>query len=422
MEIYLNQVFWTSQSQPEWEMFESWDELTSGRIGVKLNTYSGMPYFKEVNGRIPMINFHVNPFKHDTKESPWRDIITQQEGRVIYNGDNKDATSNAHETKGNKVVLKILEKYFSNHVSDRLQAPPIVVTEKQKIGKKGGGYKKFIGFGVIVQPPRLVQQYEKGTDVVFSNFQFQVALFGLGDGEKFNWSWVDDRRDRLISDEDALKQAPKSWKRWVKGGSSVIPECQLRILNYKTYSNAEQREMSEAHRRVLEELLERHYPNPTMDGLRFEAMASFVTELFFDGFRFHRGWITSGSGDRGVDFVGRLDIGDGQFARTSLIVLGQSKRYQAAISGEKVTRIASRMTRGYIGVVVTLDTFTEAVQHEIKDDKLPIIMINGKKVAELLLQYINMTGKSLREVVEEQDEWSRSNVGDRHYETVLTHI
>lgn len=28
---------------------------------------------------------------------------------------------------------------------------------------------------------------------------------------------------------------------------------------------------------------------------------------------------------------------------------------------------------------MTLDTFTESVQHEIKDDKLPIIMINGKK-------------------------------------------
>ena len=416
----MNQVFWTSQSQPEWEQFESWDELTSGRIGVKLNTYSGMPYFKEVNGRVPMINFYINPFKHDTKESPWRDIITQQEGKVLYNGDNKDANSSAHETKGNKVVLKVLEKFFSNQHEDRLKAPPIIVTEKQKIGK-GEGYRKFIGFGLIVQPPRLVQQYEIGTDVVFSNFQFQVALFKLGDGEKFNWSWIDDRRDERISDTEALKQAPESWKKWVNGGSSVIPECQLRILNYKTYSSAEQREMSEAHRRVLEDLLKVHYPDPTRDGLRFEAMASFVTKLFFDGFSFHRGWITSGSGDRGVDFVGRLDIGDGHFANTSLIVLGQSKRYRAAISGEKVTRIASRMTRGYIGVVVTLDTFTESVQHEIKDDKLPIIMINGKKVAELLLQYMNMTGTSLSDLVAEQDEWSRNNVGDRHYETVLTH-
>ena len=85
-----------------------------------------------------MINFYINPFKHDTKESPWRDIITQQEGKVLYNGDNKDANSSAHETKGNKVVLKVLEKFFSNQHEDRLKAPPIIVTEKQKIGKGEG--------------------------------------------------------------------------------------------------------------------------------------------------------------------------------------------------------------------------------------------------------------------------------------------
>ena len=85
-----------------------------------------------------------------------------------------------------------------------------------------------------------------------------------------------------------------------------------------------------------------------------------------------------GSGDRGVDFVGKL-IGDNGMSQTSVIVLGQSKRYKDQISGEKVTRIASRMTRGYIGVVVTLGTISLPAQKEIHDDKLPIILINGKK-------------------------------------------
>ena len=150
-------------------------------------------------------------------------------------------------------------------------------------------------------------------------------------------------------------------------------------------------------------------------------MASFITQLFFEGHRYRRGWITKGSGDRGVDFVGRLDIGEDDFANSSLIVLGQSKRFTSSIGGEQVTRIASRMTRGYLGVVVTLDVFTVPVQHEIKDDKLPIIMLNGKKVSELLLRHITLTGKSLEELVQEQDEWASNNLGDHHYDTILSH-
>jgi hypothetical protein len=77
------------------------------------------------------------------------------------------------------------------------------------------------------------------------------------------------------------------------------------------------------------------------------------------------------------------------------------------------------MTRGYIGVVVTLDTFTMPAQAEIKDDKLPIILINGKKVAELLMTFMNRTKMTLDEIVKEQDEWAVNNLGDEHYDKIL---
>ena len=118
--------------------------------------------------------------------------------------------------------------------------------------------------------------------------------------------------------------------------------------------------------------------------------------------------------DRGVDYVGRLDIGDDEFSKTSIIVLGKSKRYKNSISGEKLTMVASRLTRGYIGVVVTIGTFTSLAQAEIKDDKLPIILINGKKVSELLLTYMNLSVKSLNQIVMNQDEWAVRNIGTEH--------
>ena len=178
--------------------------------------------------------------------------------------------------------------------------------------------------------------------------------------------------------------------------------------------------MPAQNKQIIDELLNVHYPNPTVDGIRFEAFASFVTTLFFEKFNYERGWITVGTGDRGVDFVGRLDIGHDFLSKTSIIVLGQSKRYKSAISGERLTRVASRMTRGYIGVVITLDVFSVPAQHEIKDDKLPIILINGAKLSELVLTYMNKHALTLKEIVEIQDTWAKDNLGSSHYDSILS--
>lgn len=416
MKIELNQIFSTEETKD----YVCWASLTKGRLKKPINRFKGMPYFASCRGITPGINFHINPFKEDENKTPWRDLVFQEEGRVIYNGDNYKSSTTASSTFGNKQVLSILELYSSKQASDRLKAPPIVVTRTISIQGKTG-FREFVGFGLITESPKLVQQYEKKTNKVFSNFQFEVTLLKLDDGEQFNWDWIDDRRDKHISIEDTIKHAPKSWKDWVKNGSEVIQKNRLKIKSYRIVPEKEQSQMPTRNKEILNDLLKKHYPNPTVDGIRFESLASFVTELYFNSEKYYRGWITVGTGDRGVDYVGRLDIGDDDFSKTSIIVLGQSKRYKNSISGEKLTRVASRMTRGYIGVVVTLSTFTALAQAEIKDDKLPIILINGKKVAELLLTYMNLSGKSLKQIINEQDTWAEKNIGTEHYDTILNY-
>jgi hypothetical protein len=348
-------------------------------------------------------------------------LIFQEEGKVIYNGDNKSSLFSASSTFGNKKVLEVLPFYFSKFKSDRLKAPPILVTQTIKIGNRTG-FRKFIGIGVISESPRLIHQFEKGSDLVFSNFQFEITLLSISIDDMFNWDWINDRRDELTNDEQALLNAPKSWKNWVEYGNEILNDIKLKIKAYRIISESEQRQLPVRNKSILNELLNVHYPDPVKDGIRFEAMASFIASLYFEGQRYNRGWITIGTGDRGVDFVGRLDIGHDSFSNTSIIVLGQSKRYKNSISGERLTRVASRMTRGYIGLVITLDTFTRQAQEEIKDDKLPIILINGKKVSELLLNHINKTNKSLGELVAEQDLWAKSNLGTQSYDSILHSI
>jgi hypothetical protein len=413
MKIELNQIFSTEATHE----FQSWKTLTKGRYKKPLNRFKGMPYFAKSRGITPVINFHSNPFKEDENQTPWRDLIFQEEGRVIYNGDNYQSSKTASSTFGNKLVLSLVYLYASKEIDDRLKVPPIIITKT--INYKGKtGFREFIGFGLITVSPRLVHQYEKKTNKVFSNYQFEVTLLKLDDGEKFNWKWIDDRRDKSISIIDSLKYAPKSWKDWVKNGNTTLSKNRLRIKSYRIVSKKEQSDMPNRNLEIINELLNIHYPNPTKDGIRFEALASFITELYFNSEKYYRGWITVGSNDRGVDYVGRLDIGDDEFSKTSIIVLGQSKRYKNSISGEKLTRVASRLTRGYIGVVVTLGTFTSLAQAEIKDDKLPIILINGKKVSELLLTHMNLSGKSLNQIVMNQDEWADRNIGTEHYSKI----
>ena len=169
MKIKLNQIFSTEVNSN----YVNWEELTKGIYTQGLNLYKGMPYFKEINNRPPLINFHTNPFKEDEDESPWRDLIFQEEGRVLYNGDNKSSEKNANDTFGNKKVLENLPLYFSKKRSERLKAPPIFITKTIKIGTKTG-FRQFIGIGIINEPPLLIQQYEKGNNNVFTNYQFET--------------------------------------------------------------------------------------------------------------------------------------------------------------------------------------------------------------------------------------------------------
>ena len=125
MKIKLNQIFSTDVNPK----LVNWEKLTKGNYIQGLNLYKGMPYFKEINNRTPLINFHTNPFKEDEDQSPWRDLIFQEEGRVLYNGDNKSSDKNANETFGNKKVIENLPLYFSKKRSERLKAPPIFITK-----------------------------------------------------------------------------------------------------------------------------------------------------------------------------------------------------------------------------------------------------------------------------------------------------
>ena len=125
----------------------------------------------------------------------------------------------------------------------------------------------------------MVQQYEKNTNRVFSNFQYVVTLFKLDDGELFDWTWIDDRRDNSIEITTANKRAPLSWRRWISEGHESVESNRLQIKRYHLIKIKDQK-MPSKNQQVLDDLLSKYYPDAQKDGIRFEAMASFITACF----------------------------------------------------------------------------------------------------------------------------------------------
>lgn len=98
------------------------------------------------------------------------------------------------------------------------------------------------------------------------------------------------------------------------------------------------------------------------------------------------GWITKASGDGGVDFVLRIDIGQEQLSSVQIVVLGQAKCTDPSkpVNGKDIARTVARMKRGWIGAFVSTSYFSEPVQKEVKEDSYPLMMINGAKLASIV--------------------------------------
>jgi hypothetical protein len=227
--------------------------------------------------------------------------------------------------------------------SDRLNAPPVlVVTHRDASGPKKG-YRTVEGIAVVKSADVVLQREPKTTGSssvgTFQNIRFELVILDLKhDGDAIAMEWINARRNPEISDEDALLLAPRSWQH-------------------------------------------------------------FVERIFVDqGFEYRTGWITQRSRDGGFDFVGRLDLDrKGMFPSTRQVVLGQAKCESSTTSGRDIARLAARLRRGWQGAYVTTSTFSRRVQTEVLEDRYPVLLVPGVRVASVLKDELDATGQRLED-------------------------
>lgn len=346
---------------------------------------------KSASSAYPAILIASSPQSRGTEWNPWHDTFEPDLGYVRYFGDAKKP-GNPALAPGNKVLLEELAKHTSGDRETRNTASPFIFFERVSVDGRPYGNIKFQGFGVL-EKAELVTQYNPGIGY-FTNYVFTFAVLSLAaEDETLNWEWINKRRLPESELEGSSEFAPASWKTWQKSGREKIETIRRRAALSKVESTDNQRPGSGSRE---EKCLTDVYNFYSAAGKhRFELLASRVvmSHINTNGGSYAEGWVTRGSGDGGVDFVGKIRLGSG-FSSMDVVVLGQAKceAPDKPTNGVALARTVARLKRGWIGAYVTTSYFSRQSQLEVIEDAYPLIKISGKTLAEETLKLVEAGG------------------------------
>ena len=380
--------------------------LTRGSHGTGVNANRGIFYYaalKDPNGvsRIPAFLLYSNNLRSLSEKNPWLDVMDADAGYALYHGDNRTPGSDPYSADGNRRVLEVAHQYTDPDL--RTLAPPMILFESAAVPGSSASYRRLAGYGLPRELRIQSQRSERGT---FTNLVIELVLFSLTEeGECLNWDWIDRRRDRSLTSDEALVSAPAAWKRWVRLGDSALETSRRRVFGASIRSPAEQRrEATDDDQMVLQEI----YGFFNSNAYQFEGMASWMAGRVL-GPTSSRGWVTPRI-DGGIDFVSRLDLGSG-FSKTVVVVLGQAKCIapESSVRGIDLARTVARLRRGWIGVVVTTGTFSVRAQQELLADQYPLVLIDGSRVAQEVREEMVRTGIALNDLLLREAAWYEEN-------------
>ena len=277
-----------------------------------------------------------------------------ENGYAIYHGDNRTPGSDPRSADGNRKILEVAYQYADP--DSRTLAPPMLLFENARIPGSSARYRRLAGYGV---PRDLRIQSQRSVKGTFTNLVLELMLFSLTtEGEQLDWEWIDRRRDRSLTSDEALSNAPVAWRQWVRHGDSALEASRRRVYGAALRSPAEQIREASQDDNELAESIYRFYSS---DAYEFEGLASWVAGQVL-GPRSSRGWVTPRV-DGGIDFVSRVELGSG-FSKATVVILGQAKciKPESSVSGKDLARTVARLKRGWIGVVVTTGTFSVKAQ------------------------------------------------------------
>ncbi len=329
----------------------------------------------------PVILISSSPNKKGSAETPWEDYYDVDNGHIRYFGDNKANSSSPEQSPGNKALLEAFKLAHSHDYNERLKTPPILFFKRSTVNGKAKGYPTFMGLGII-NSVELVTQWDNKQQSTFTNYAFDFTVLNLQrENETFSFDWINSRRLQGFSIEKTNSLAPASWNEWLRLGSNSLAKLRRRISTLNIVKTQDQKPLIDSDELTTLEVIYKFYDGKkhTFEVLAEEIAAKVLGEEI--GI-YQKGWITRGVADGGADFIGKVTLGSG-FSSCNLIVVGQAKceNLNTPTGGNHIARTVARLRRGWLGVYVTTSYFSESVQREVIEDRYPIILINGARIA-----------------------------------------
>ena len=378
---------------------------------------------KGVDGikRRPAILIASSPHKKGTSETPWQDFFDPDNGHIRYYGDNKNPGKDPASALGNKALLHAFQLAHSHEKELRAQTPPMLFFRRVTHDGKSKGFPQFLGFGVI-RSAELVTQWDNKAERSFTNYAFDFTVLNMqAEHEVFDWNWIQSRRDTSLTLEESNRRGPESWRKWIASGANSLDTLRRRVSKLSIESQEDQRP---AEGTELFDVLQTIYSYYAGRKHKFEALAEIISERVVgnDLGIYRKGWVTAAGGDGGADFIASIELGSG-FSSAKLIVLGQAKceSLTTATGGNHIARTVARLKRGWLGVYVTTSYFSAPVQQEVIEDRYPIVLIHGKRVAKEVSEIVHEsdTYDTVEEFLDEVTSAYESRIRQRQPEEIL---
>jgi len=72
-----------------------------------------------------------------------------------------------------------------------------------------------------------------------------------------------------------------------------------------------------------------------------------------------------------------------------------------------VARVVARLQRGWIGVLCNDGAFSRAAQLELAQDRYPIVLVNGQRLARLLFEVLTQERVGLQDLLDRETTGTR---------------
>lgn len=152
-----------------------------------------------------------------------------------------------------------------------------------------------------------------------------------------------------------------------------------------------------------------------MDPFQFEYLvAELLRKIGYENVE-----VTKRSGDKGIDVVGNLTVG----GLTNVKTVIQVKRYKTGnnISGKYITQLRGSAEVDQRGLIITTSNFTKDAIVEAKaSNKMPVSLVNGEKLIELLFKYKVGVKEDIVSVFSIDSELFENEISDSLPENIVT--